>query len=69
MENAELVYIPQKVWNIKNNKVYEIINEFVINATNCSTNQIMVLYKDSDNNLFVREVNEFKEKFVWMLTK
>lgn len=50
--------------NLKNNKFYEVINDAVIDATNNSNNTIMVLYKDDQGKLFVREKAEFHQKFV-----
>lgn len=35
-----------------------------INATNANDGQHMVLYRNADGMMFVREVNEFYEKFV-----
>lgn len=52
--------------HIKSGNLYEVLHMGVINATNTITADFeMVLYKpkDNDNHLFVRERNEFLEKF------
>ena len=56
------------VGTYKNNKtgdLYEVI-EFAINATNAQDGQEMVIYKKVDKDQkFVREKNEFFEKFTY----
>ncbi len=52
--------------NKKNKKLYRVLNNNVINATNANNNDIMVLYvvvEDKRNLQFVREINEFSIKF------
>lgn len=52
--------------NKKNKKLYRVLNNNVINATNANSNDIMVLYvvvEDKRNLQFVREINEFSIKF------
>lgn len=48
--------------NSKNQKQYNI-KGFVRNATNAQSGQVMVLYQDLGGWDFVRERNEFLEKF------
>lgn len=52
----------------KSDNIYDIVFEEVINATNLSDGQVMVMYRGKKRNsdeigLFVREKNEFLEKF------
>lgn len=57
--------------NNKNEKLYQVIDDSVINCTNSENNQRMVLYirhfevgcSIDDKTLFCREYNEFCEKF------
>lgn len=51
--------------HIKTGKLYEVI-DIVINATNAQHDASMVLYCNihNTNNVFVRELVEFQEKFV-----
>ena len=52
--------------NKKNKKLYKVLNNNVINATNANDNDTMVLYivlDDKRNLQFVREINEFCLKF------
>lgn len=50
--------------NNKNNKVYEVIDWGVIDATNGRENhETMVLYKDEEGRHFVRATSEFEKKF------
>ena len=54
--------------HLKSGKLYEVISTETINATNINDGQIMVIYigekKDgSGKGVFVREYNEFMEKF------
>ena len=55
----------KKYRNIKNQNIYEVIREDVINCTNANDGQTMVLYKSekSPDLLFVREKSEFLQKF------
>jgi len=48
--------------NIKHNTEYYIIGE-IINATNDSNGQKMILYTDG-KGVYAREVEEFNEKFL-----
>lgn len=54
--------------NIKNQKLYKLIDGHVVNATNGAnangSEQLMVLYKDERGTKYVREREEFFEKFV-----
>lgn len=54
--------------NIKNQKLYKLIDSCVVNSTNnASANgsqQLMVLYKDERGTKYVREREEFMQKFV-----
>ena len=51
--------------NIKNQKLYQVIDAAIINKTNDSGDgQRMVLYTDEDGRKFVREHDEFMEKFI-----
>lgn len=52
----------QLVVNNKTKKIYDILKVGVINSTNAQDGEEMVLYTDG-NNLFVREIKEFGEKF------
>lgn len=51
--------------NNKNGKVYEVLNTDVIDATNSinDSGREMVLYKDYDGVLYVRDREEFFSKF------
>lgn len=52
--------------NKKTDRVYEILNDTVFNATNAQNGQRMILYKlvnMNTNMIFVREKEEFFEKF------
>ena len=51
--------------HVKTGKVYYAEKMLVVNCTNNCADQLMVMYKlyPSDETIFVREVNEFKEKF------
>lgn len=58
-----------KYIHIKSGKIYTIINMEIINATNKDDGDRMVLYKGmkrdgSGIGKFVREYNEFMEKFM-----
>lgn len=52
-----------KAVNNKSGKIYEIITMELVNCTNALEGQLMVLYKDSANKLYCREIVEFFEKF------
>ena len=58
------------VKNKKNKKLYTVLNTNIINCTNEQDGQKMVLYTGSDKEgclqIFVREINEFFEKFETM---
>lgn len=54
------VYVP--VTHIKTGKTYFMVG-MVTNATNENDGQQMVLYYSKNGMCFVREVNEFIEKF------
>ena len=50
--------------NIKNETIYNVV-DIVTNVTNAQDGDQMVLYKATDSNqLYVREIEEFKTKFV-----
>lgn len=49
--------------NIKTGQTYTVISTHVINATNNDLDVEMVLYKNKDGKLFVREKQEFDTKF------
>jgi hypothetical protein len=51
-----------KARHLKSGKTYTIVNDSVINATNKNNDELMVLYTD-DTRFFVRECEEFFEKF------
>ena len=55
----------KKFRHLKTGNIYEMVRDDVINATNANSEQIMVLYKSDlhRGKLFVREKNEFYEKF------
>ncbi len=55
----------KKFRHLKTGNIYEMVRDDVINATNANSEQIMVLYKSNlhRGKLFVREKNEFYEKF------
>lgn len=53
-----------KYRNIKTGKTYTMFSNKFINATNGPADgQVMVGYFNSDGMLFVRETNEFHQKF------
>lgn len=52
--------------NKKNKKLYKVLKNNIINATNANDDDIMVLYivvDDKRDLQFVREINEFCLKF------
>jgi hypothetical protein len=55
----------KKFRNIKNGNLYEVVREDVINCTNATDGEVMVLYKSEEHPemLFVREKTEFYIKF------
>ena len=60
------IYMSSKKFrNIKNQNIYELIRDDVINATNSNDGQVMVLYKSEKypDKIFVREKSEFYIKF------
>ena len=52
------------VINKKNCKKYFIINKSIRNCTNAQDGQIMIMYRNEEGEIFVREFNEFWDKFV-----
>ena len=55
----------KKFKHLKTGNIYEMLADDIINCTNANSEQIMVLYKSDlhKDKLFVREKNEFYEKF------
>jgi hypothetical protein len=58
-----------KYKHIKSERIYNVINMNVINATNKDDGKIMVLYEGEKRDgtgigQFVREINEFNLKFI-----
>ncbi|MBQ3641015.1 DUF1653 domain-containing protein [bacterium] len=55
----------KKYKHLKTGNIYEVIRDDVVNCTNANDDQIMVLYKTEryPDKIFVREINEFNEKF------
>ena len=58
----------EKYKHKKSGRIYEVVSEKIINATNNVDGQMMVMYigekKDgSGKGVFVREADEFYEKF------
>jgi hypothetical protein len=49
--------------NISNQKKYKLLNGQVVNSTNSQQGQIMCLYIDEKGRKYVREREEFFEKF------
>jgi hypothetical protein len=49
--------------NKKTKGLYKIVSKNVINSTNDADGQMMILYTDREETLFVRESQEFKLKF------
>jgi len=49
--------------NIKTGNKYFVVGS-VINATNEQDGQFMLLYKNEEGDMFVREKEEFMEKFI-----
>lgn len=43
--------------HIKTGNIYDILNETIINATNAQDGQEMILYKNKEGMIFVREKN------------
>ena len=56
-----------KVTHKKTGDTYYVVSDSVINATNSNDGQMMVLYKNQNGKLFVRETNEFRQKFEHMM--
>lgn len=55
------------VINKKNNAQYEVVEEYVVDATSGTNNgRELVLYKSLDNSLYVRERKEFIEVFKFL---
>lgn len=46
----------------KTGNIYTIIDT-AINCTNFQDGQVMVIYKNNNNQIFVREIKEFNDKF------
>ena len=55
----------KKFRHLKTGNIYEMLRDDIINCTNANSEQVMVLYKSDlhPDKLFVREINEFYEKF------
>ena len=52
------------VWvNKKNQRLYEVFHDTASNVTNAQCGQRMVLYRSSDGVTYVRQYDEFMEKF------
>ena len=49
--------------NKSNRKVYKMLSPFVTDATNDRQARVVVLYKDVDGIKYVRDKEEFYEKF------
>ncbi len=51
--------------HLKTGNIYYVIRDDVINCTNANDDQIMVMYRRDDlpDKVFVREKNEFFQKF------
>jgi len=49
--------------NIQNQKKYKLLSSTVVNSTNSQQGQIMCLYKDEEGRKYVRERQEFFDKF------
>jgi len=62
-KRKEQKYLSSHVVHIKTGNVYEILYEDIINATNAQDGQEMIMYKNKDGMIFVREKKEFFEKF------
>lgn len=62
---AKVLVIGDIYKNKKTGNLYRIV-DFAINATNAQDGQRMVCYApaNSDDYLYVREINEFEKKFV-----
>ena len=68
MESDISLYGDMKYQHIKTGRIYKVISMCVINATNVDDGKIMALYEGMKRNgsgvgIFVRELNEFFEKF------
>lgn len=63
--NTSIFMSSKKYKHLKTGNIYEVIRDDVLNCTNANDEQIMVLYKNeqSPELLFVREKNEFLQKF------
>lgn len=48
--------------HVKSSKTYKL-EDITINATNGFENQLQVLYSNNERDKFVREINEFCQKF------
>lgn len=58
----------EKYKHKKSGRIYEVVSKSIVNATNAVDGQIMIMYigekKDgSGRGVFVREADEFHEKF------
>lgn len=65
---AKLNKYKMKYLHLKSGRTYEVLSDNVINGTNVANGQRMVLYKgkykgSDEIGLFVREFEEFHEKF------
>ena len=46
----------------KTGNIYTIVDT-AINCTNSQDGQVMVIYKNNNDQIFVREIREFNDKF------
>ena len=58
MRKSQIVYVHNKT-----NNIYIMVDEEVIDCTNSSEDKYMVLYHNLSGQFFVREREEFFEKF------
>lgn len=63
--NTSISMYSKKFRHNKTGNIYEVLREDVINCTNATSEQIMVLYQNPNikDKIFVREKVEFYEKF------
>lgn len=65
-EEYKGVVIPAVYRNKKNGEAYHTLHT-AYNATNSADNELMVVYYSKKHDMsFVREINEFKEKFEYV---
>lgn len=59
----------KRPYNVRHNKtgrIYVVLSETCVNATNGANEELMILYRNEDANIrnsYVRKVSEFWEKF------